>query len=75
MHQQHIARPKLDQEVFRPASDATNDLPLETLREIRRKVVAEVRAPRHDTPNPPPGHGALQAPALVLDFGQFWHSL
>ena len=75
MHQEHLARPKLGQKVLRPASHATNHLPLEPIREIGRKVVAEVRAPRDDTPDAGPGHGTLQAPPLIIDLGQFWHSL
>ena len=75
MHQQHLSRPKLGQEVLRPADDASHCLPLEAAHEIRRKFVAQVGAPQDDIPNSGSGHDPLQAPPLVFDFGQFWHSL
>ena len=75
VHQEDVARSNLSQKVFGPPHDAVNELPLEPLREITRKVVAEVRATRHDTPDAGIGHGALQPTPLVFDFGQFWHSL
>ena len=75
MHQQRVAGPKLGQEVLRPARDASYGLPLEPAREIRRKLVAQVRASQNDIPNSGASHRALQPSPLVLDFWQFWHNL
>ena len=75
VHQEHVAGPKLSQKVFRAAPDTSHGLPFETMDEIRRERVAQVRAPQNDVPNAGARHRALQAPALVLNFRKLWHSL
>jgi hypothetical protein len=73
MHQQHIARREIGQEVFRPPAEPGHRLALEPLGEILRQRPAKIAAPRLHMRKARALHDGRKAPPYRLDLGQFRH--
>jgi len=73
MHQQHIARPKIGQEIFRAPADTCDGLPLEPRHKILLQRKPQIAAPRLGFDNQRTLHRRLQPAADSFDFGEFRH--
>jgi len=73
MHQQHVAGRQLETQVFGTTGHAANELSFKTRNEIGSERIPEVRATRDRALDTRVRHRAMETPAFVLDFGEFWH--
>ncbi len=75
MHDQHIARRQIGEQVFGAPADAGDGLARKPARKILRQRPAQIAAPDLDLDEALAFHGRLEASAHGLDFGKFRHDI
>ena len=75
MHQKHIARRQIGEEILRPAAKPGDNLPVEARQKILLQRKAQVAATRFHTRNLGPFHHRLQSAPDGLDFGIYPHQV
>ena len=73
MHDQHVARRELREQIFAAPPERLDGLAFELLGEVRGQRPAQVAAPRLDLLEARAFHDRLQAAADGFDLGKFRH--
>ena len=73
VHQQHLARGEIGEQIFRTPPESFHGRALEPLVEVLRKRKAQIRPALLDPHEPRAFHHRLQAAAHCFDFGKFGH--
>ena len=73
MHQKHLARRQIREQIFRAAAEAGHGLAFEALHEVLRKRETEIGPPRLDLDEPRALHRGHEPAANGFYFGKFGH--